>query len=495
MDITISTATGNNFPEAETPLLYDVARGSVDFKGRPAARSKSGCWKSASFIIGVELAERFAYYGISSNLVSYLTGPLGQSTATAAANVNTWSGTALLTPLLGAFIADSFLGRYRMILVACLLYILGLGFLSLSVALHSFHSSDCQKARNSTACPPSQLEVIFFFFSLYLVALAQGGNKPCVQAFGADQFDEEDEEESLAKSSFFNWWNFFLTATLMLSLVVLNYIQENLSWALGFGIPCVVMCVALIVFSLGTMTYRYSIDRDRRSPLVRISRVLIKTARNWRILPHEGAEVESLTEDEEVYFSDDIEAAKTILRLVPIWATSLGTISKNRSGILMLQRIGTGIFLSLLAMVIAALIETKRLAVAVEYGVVDTPKATVPMSVWWLAPQYLVFGVADVFTFIGLQEFFYDQVPTEFRSIGLALYLSIFGVGNLLSSILISIISKATSGDGHDGWFSDNLNRAHLDYFYWLLAGLSAVAFAAYLYFAKSYVCYRKISV
>ncbi|KAL0314111.1 UNVERIFIED_CONTAM: protein NRT1/ PTR FAMILY 5.10 [Sesamum angustifolium] len=553
MVITMSMATGNNFQEAETPLLYDVARGSVDFKGRPAARSKSGCWKSASFIIGVELAERFAYYGINSNLVSYLTGPLGQSTATAAANVNTWSGTAWLTPLLCAFVADSFLGRYRMILVACLLYILGLGFLSLSAALHSVHSSDCRNARNPTACPPSQLEVIFFFFSLYLVALAQGGNKPCVQAFGADQFDEEDEEESLAKSSFFNWWNFFLSTAVMLSLLVLNYIQENLSWALGFGIPCVVMCVALIVFLLGTMTYRYGIDRDRRSPLVRIGQAFVKTARNWRILPHEGAEVEALTEDENVYFSNDIEAAKTILRLVPIWATSLGygivysqvstlfvkqaatmdryisssfkvpvaslqsfigvsliifipvydrilvpiarTISKNLSGISMLQRIGTGIFLSLLAMVIAALIETKRLAVAVEYGVVDTPKAMVPMRVWWLAPQYLVFGVADVFAFIGFQEFFYDQVPTEFRSMGLALYLSIFGMGNFLSSFLISIISRATSGHGHDGWFSDNLNRAHLDYFYWLLAGLSAVAFAAYLYFAKSYVCYRKISV
>ncbi|KAL0326388.1 UNVERIFIED_CONTAM: protein NRT1/ PTR FAMILY 5.10 [Sesamum radiatum] len=495
MAITMSMATGNNFQEAETPLLYDVARGSVDFKGRPAARSKSGCWKSASFIIGVELAERFAYYGINSNLVSYLTGPLGQSTATAAVNVNTWSGTAWLTPLLCAFVADSFLGRYRMILVACLLYILGLGFLSLSAALHSVHSSDCRNARNSTACPPSQLEVIFFFFSLYLVALAQGGNKPCVQAFGADQFDEEDEEESLAKSSFFNWWNFFLSTAVMLSLLVLNYIQENLSWALGFGIPCVVMCVALIVFSLGTMTYRYSIDRDRRSPLVRIGQAFVKTARNWRILPHEGAEVEALTEDEKVYFSNDIEAAKTILRLVPIWATSLGY------GIVYSQVIPPsyhsihGIFLSLLAMVIAALIETKRLAVAVEYGVVDTPKAMVPMSVWWLAPQYLVFGVADVFTFIGFQEFFYDQVPTEFRSLGLALYLSIFGMGNFLSSFLITIISRATSGHGHDGWFSDNLNRAHLDYFYWLLAGLSAVAFAAYLYFAKIYVYYRKISV
>ena len=76
----------------------------------------------------------------------------------------------------------------------------------------------------------------------------------------------------------------------------------------------------------------------------------------------------------------------------------------------------------------------------------------------------------------------------ELRSVGIALYLSIFGLGSFLSSFLISAIDKVTGGDGHDSWFNDNLNKAHLDYFYWLLVGLGLLGLAGYLYFAKSYI-------
>ncbi|PON47029.1 LOW QUALITY PROTEIN: Proton-dependent oligopeptide transporter family, partial [Parasponia andersonii] len=254
-----------------------------------------------------------------------------------------------------------------------------------------------------------------------------------------------------------------------------------------------------------------------------------------------------LKEDDSVCSVAEVEEAKAVLRLVPIWGTCLiyaivfaqsstfftkqgppwterlsqaskfhllhfnalsvlpllspiydrifvpiiRVFTGNPSGITMLQRIGIGIFLSALSMVVAALVEMKRLKTAREYDLVDKPSATVPMSVWWLVPQYFIFGLADVFTLVGLQEFFYDQVPTELRSIGLALYLSVIGVGSFLSSFLISVIEKATGGDGHNSWFPNNLNRAHLDYFYWLIVGLNAIGFVAFLLFARLYIYNR----
>ncbi|XP_042493235.1 protein NRT1/ PTR FAMILY 5.10-like, partial [Macadamia integrifolia] len=138
------------FAEASTsnvsvPLLKETEtmEGVVDYKGRrPVNRSDTGGWRSAAFIIGVEIVERFAYFGISSNLITYLTGPLRQSTGTAAENVNAWSGAASMLPLFGSFIADAFLGRYRTILFASLLYILVIPHsLSLSLSLDFCNSS------------------------------------------------------------------------------------------------------------------------------------------------------------------------------------------------------------------------------------------------------------------------------------------------------------------------------------------------------------------
>ncbi|CAH8257909.1 unnamed protein product [Arabidopsis lyrata] len=510
---------------------------------KPTLRLSSGGWKSARLIIGVEMAEQFAFYGISSNLITYLTGPLGESTAAAAANVNAWTGTVSFLPLLWGFIADSFLGRFRTIVIASSLYILGLGLLSFS-AMAPSNSKD-----------PNQLQVILFFCSLYLIAIGQGGYKPCIKVFGADQFDGNDLKEAKAKSSFFNWLMFGSCVSILTTRLVSSYIQEYLSWSLGFGIPSVSMLLALLLFLLGTKTYRFSATRGgKKNPFARISRVFMVALKNrtqpdsYIANPNETLLI--YQSSKQFRFLDkaaiscsfaEIEEAKAVLKLVPIWLTCLvyaivcaqshtfftkqgakmdrsispgllvpaatlqcfisltmvifipiydrllvpvaRSFTHNPSGITMLQRIGTGIFLSILAMVVAALVERKRLQIAHD-------NVTILMSVWWLVPQYVLYGVSDVFM-VGLQEFFYDQVPSELRSVGMALNLSIYGVGNFLSSFMISVIDKVTSQSGQTSWFDNDLNHAHLDYFYWLLACLSSIGLVSYLWFAKSYLYNR----
>ncbi|KAK9095944.1 hypothetical protein Sjap_021441 [Stephania japonica] len=115
---------------------------------------------------------------------------------------------------------------------------------------------------NHSSSLPSSLEVIFFFTSLYIVAIAQAGRKPCAQAFAADQFDVQDPSERRLKSSFFDWWYCALSTGMALSLI-LSYIQENLGWPLIFGIPCVFIVVSLLLFLVGSKTYKYNVKQNQ----------------------------------------------------------------------------------------------------------------------------------------------------------------------------------------------------------------------------------------
>ena len=144
-----------------------------------------------------------------------------------------------------------------------------------------------------------------------------------------------------------------------------------------------------------------------------------------------------------------------------------------------LQRMGIGLFISIFSMAAAALLEIKRLDVA--------KSLDLPMSVFWQAPQYFLLGAAEVFMVIGQLEFFYDQSPDAMRSLGSALALMSTALGNYLSSLILTVVTSITSGAGKAGWIPDNLNEGHLDYFFWLLAGLSCLNMVVYVVCAKAY--------
>lgn len=99
--------------------------------------------------------------------------------------------------------------------------------------------------------------------------------------------------------------------------------------------------------------------------------------------------------------------------------STLRRVTGNERGISILQRIGFGMIFSVLSMSIAALVERKRLGIAhTEMIQGGKPEGSLSMSVFWLAPQFIILGVGDAFTLVGLQEYFYDQVPDSMRSLG-----------------------------------------------------------------------------
>ena len=111
----------------------------------------------------------------------------------------------------------------------------------------------------------------------------------------------------------------------------------------------------------------------------------------------------------------------------------------HKIGITHLQRVGVGLVLSAISMGIVALVEVKRKNVAIEHGMVDNIpilNPPIPMSVFWLGFQYFIFGIADLFTFVGLMEFFYSEAPVGMRSLATTFSWTSLALGYFLSSVL-----------------------------------------------------------
>ncbi|GAV87846.1 PTR2 domain-containing protein [Cephalotus follicularis] len=162
-------------------------------------------------------------------------------------------------------------------------------------------------------------------------------------------------------------------------------------------------------------------------------------------------------------------------------------ITKTEMGITHLQRIGTGLLLSIVAMAVAAVVEIKRRRVAVESGLLNSTDP-LPITFLWVALQYLFLGSADLFTLAGMMDFFFTEAPISMRSLATALSWASLAIGYYLSSVLVQLVSQITRAYGQTPWlFGSNLNHYHLERFYWLMCILSSINFLSYLFWAHRY--------
>ncbi|XP_056172614.1 protein NRT1/ PTR FAMILY 5.2-like [Syzygium oleosum] len=551
--------------------------GTVDLKGRPILRSKTGRWNACSFIVGYEVFERMAYYGIASNLVVYLTKKLHEGTVTSSNNVTNWAGTVWMTPILGAYIADAYLGRYWTFISASVVYLVGMSLLTLAVSLPSLRPPSCASGIKEEECNnhASPLHIGIFYFALYIIAVGTGGTKPNISTMGADQFDDFEPKERAQKLSFFNWWMFSIFFGTLFSNTVLIYVQDKVGWGLGYGLPTLGLAISVLVFLAGTPLYRHKVPSG--SPFTRIAQVLVASIRKRKLpVPSDPKELYELSfkqyaeskkfridHSTSIRYLDkaavkidssspwmlcpvtQVEETKRMVKMLPILAvtfipstivaqvhtlfikqgttldrsmgphfdippaslTAFVTIfmlislviydrffvpavrhyTKNSRGITLLQRMGVGLVLHIMIMVIACLAERRRLSVARENGIYGKLQ-TVPLTIFILLPQFALMGVADNFVEVAKIEFFYDQAPEGMKSLGTSYFTSSLGIGNFLSSFILKTVSRITKEHGHKGWILDNLNISHLDYYYAFLAVLAFLNFLVFLVVAKLFV-------
>ncbi|XP_043709093.1 protein NRT1/ PTR FAMILY 6.2-like [Telopea speciosissima] len=158
---------------------------------------------------------------------------------------------------------------------------------------------------------------------------------------------------------------------------------------------------------------------------------------------------------------------------------------KGKHGFTNLQRIAIGIVFSILAMTVASIVETRRLAVV---RVVGGNVTTLPMQFYILIPQFFLVGLAESFTYSGQLDFFITRSPKGMKSMSTGLFLSTVGLGFFVSTFLVSIVNQVTGTQVGTGWLTSNINYGKLYYFYALLAVLSFINLIFYLLCAIWYV-------
>ncbi|KAK6941644.1 Proton-dependent oligopeptide transporter family, partial [Dillenia turbinata] len=258
---------------------------AVDYSGVPANKAKTGGWIPAALILGIEICERLSTMGIAVNLVTYLIGTMHLPSSTSANIVTDFMGTCFLLCMLGGFLADSFLGRYKTIAIFSIIQTLGTGMLAIITRLPELRPPSCNTNSGNSCEQANGFQMGILYTALYMIALGTGGLKSSVSGFGTDQFDEKDEKEKAQMAYFFNRFFFFISLGTLTAVTVLVYLQDEVGRSWAYGICSVSMFIAICVFLSGTKRYRYK--KSSGSPIVQIFQVIAAAIRKRKMdLPY-----------------------------------------------------------------------------------------------------------------------------------------------------------------------------------------------------------------
>jgi len=159
----------------------------------------------------------------------------------------------------------------------------------------------------------------------------------------------------------------------------------------------------------------------------------------------------------------------------------------KEGGITLLQRMGVGIFLSALCMLVAAVVEEHRrnLALTNPIGVQPRKGAISSMSGLLLIPQLALAGLSESFTAVGQVELYYKQFPENMRSIAGSLFYCGMAGSSYLSTLLITIVHNTSAKSASGNWLPEDLNKGRLDLFYYMIAAIEIMNLGYFILCSK----------
>ncbi|KAG8080980.1 hypothetical protein GUJ93_ZPchr0007g4640 [Zizania palustris] len=488
------------------------------------------------FVIGNETFEKLGSIGTAANLMVYLTSVFHMTNIKAAVALNVFNGTTNLATVAGAFVSDLYLGRYATVAIGCIATLIGMIILTMTAAMPTLHPPPCAgggegQCVSATRGQFTVLGLAFAFIvaeqrelvvgfaipallmliscalffagaGLYVRVRPEGSpfagvarvsvaaiRKRWVAApadgTGEFLFRTRHASDVVSRLPYTDQFKFLDKAAVVLSnsevggdglpknpwrLCSLQQVEETK--CILRILPVWVTCIVYYIPFAQTNTYivLQATQSDRRLG-----------GRGFEVPPGSFTVFPMLALTVWIPFYD---------RLVVPWARRL---TGREEGITLLQRMGVGMVLSVVAMLISAMAEKRRRELAVLHAAASggslSHNRVSPQSAFWLVPQLAALGLSEAFNQVSQTEFYYKQIPENMRSVAGSLLFSGLALSSYLSGLLVAGVERATRGygDGDDGWLAEDLNRGRLDSFYLLIAAIGTANFFAFLACAKWY--------
>nr|GME06302.1 protein NRT1/ PTR FAMILY 1.2-like [Ipomoea batatas] len=463
-----------------------------------APQPRGGGLRTLPFIAGNLALTNMATIGLAPNMILYLMREYQMDMASGFNVLYWWSAASNITPVIGAFMADSFVGRFQIITLGS---VIGLVLKNEGVKMERYfgwyYAITLVSALVAITCLVYIQENMGWEIGFGVLLLLM----PCAAVLiflGSPFYVKPKPKGSLI--------------TGLIQVIVASYRKRSLLLSSGNG----------------------GIAYHQEGTMLRLPSETLRFLNKACIIqdPHQDLNSAGKAADPwSLCTVDQVEELKAILRVIPIWVTgAIMSINISQGSFDTLQattvdrhiicssfqipvgslaifafvavviwfvlyeraiipiasrvtgkpvrfstktRMGCGIFVSFLSVVVAAVVETVRRSLANKEGYSEEPEGIIKMSVLWLVPHLMLVGFAEAMNAVAQNEFYVSEFPQSMASIASNLLGLGSATGSVAASFLMSAINDMTEGGESGSWISSNINKGHYDYYNWILAGLS----------------------